>query len=90
MSSEEAPWLLGFAGPHTIIAPGVFDANRWSEEEWYTFWTTKDRLVRHTLFDRYEEDTLYIFSPNTNKTHALFVNDPSITQLSPFVWVYQK
>ncbi|MBP9760698.1 MAG: hypothetical protein KBD15_00455 [Candidatus Magasanikbacteria bacterium] len=90
MSSEEAPWLLGFAGPHTIIAPGVFDANRWSEEEWYTFWTTKDLNIRHTLFDRYEKNSIYIFSPNTNKTHALFVNDPSITQLSPFVWVYQK
>lgn len=90
MSSEEAPWLLGFAAPHTIIAPGVFDANKWSEEEWYTFWTTKDATMRQTLFNRYEENTLYIFSPLTTKTQALFDGDTSITQLSPFVWIYQK
>ncbi|MBU0977214.1 MAG: hypothetical protein KKD18_02260, partial [Nanoarchaeota archaeon] len=33
ISSEYSPWILAYSGRETI-APGLFDANSWSEQEW--------------------------------------------------------
>lgn len=87
-NSQTAPWLLGFAGDHTIIAPGVFDENKWDRQQWEIFWSTKDVTVRKELLGVYDMSKIYIYSPVFG-TEDFFADDPHITQLNTYLWVYQ-
>lgn len=62
-SSRDAPWVLGYSGlpGNKIIAPGMFDANSWSLQEWQTFWSNPDENITRQMFSVYEKP-LYIYS----------------------------
>lgn len=85
--SKTAPWLLGFAGDHTIVAPGVFDANKWSRVQWEMFWSTQDIAQRRELLSVYDADTIYIFS-TAYDAPSFFADDPHIQRLTDALWVY--
>jgi len=64
-SSYYSPWLQGYSG-RRVIAPGLFDYDPHSQEEWIEFWTTSDiNEIKEFLkpFDR----PLYIFSGQMQK-----------------------
>ncbi len=52
-SSEYSPWILAYSN-RTIIAPGLFDENKWNESEWNEFWgnTPEERTIE--LMSRYD------------------------------------
>ena len=52
-SSEYSPWILAYSN-RTIIAPGLFDENKWDESEWKTFWTTNETQKTIRLMSRYD------------------------------------
>jgi len=86
--SDYAPWLYGFT-PYDIIAPGVFDINRWTEDEWKTFWTTTDQDIRHTLLNRYAGKRVLIFVGMQDEYYrVLLLEDAYITKHSPSVFEY--
>ncbi len=89
ITSSDAPWLLGFASDHTIIAPGVFDANKWNYSEWQQFWSTTDIATRRTLFERYDEKEFYIYT-GPRSLHTLFMGDAHMEPLTPLMWKYSK
>lgn len=93
-SSISAPWVLGFSGhPYDhIIAPGVFDSNRWTVNQWEMFWHDDDASRRAVLFDMYEEDVLFVYVPPADFLRARrnFSMDVRMTLLGNGIWVYQK
>lgn len=88
-SSVFAPWLLGFSGNNTIIAPGVFDANKWDFNTWQIFWSSKDVIERERIFDMYDAKEIYVFTGN-EQTDILFFGDKHMIKLNPSLWIYRK
>lgn len=87
VSSATAPWLYGFTH-HKIIAPGIFEENRWSQSEWQEFWTTSDTNRRHELLQRYSTP-LYIFLGAPERGfEAVLIRDSHFTQKGPWLWQY--
>ena len=60
LSREYSPWVLGYTN-RTIIAPGLFDANKWSEEEWNKFWDSNNSEETKEMISVYSKP-LYMFS----------------------------
>lgn len=91
-SSHYAPWVLGFMGQHTIIAPGLFDANQWNEEEWQAFWFTSDPERRRALLNEYGKDDIYIYLGWGHVTDGarLFRGDERFVELHPTLWRYHS
>ncbi len=58
-SSIYSTWILGYSGRKTI-APGLFDYDTHTEDEWIVFWTTEDISKIKTFMNAYEKP-LYIF-----------------------------
>ena len=76
MSSEYSPWVLAY-GDREAIAPGLFDANVWSEEEWNEFWNTDDKERTKELVGKYEGD-IYLFAGTKrfkNECFELFLEE---------------
>jgi hypothetical protein len=60
ISTHYAPWLYGFTNKK-IIAPGMFEANLWNEEEWKIFWLTENNFERIELLKRYKQPLIFIY-----------------------------
>ena len=62
LSSEHAPWVLGYAKRKTI-APGLFDENLWGKDEWGRFWQLSEEEKEKTkkMLEVYGTP-LYMFS----------------------------
>lgn len=58
-SSYYSPWILGYSGRKTI-APGLFDYDKWSFEEWETFRTVGEKEKAVEMLNIYEKP-LYIY-----------------------------
>lgn len=58
-SSIYSPWLLGYSERRTI-APGMFDYNKHTEEEWRVFWKTQNIEDIKNFMNVYKKP-LYIF-----------------------------
>jgi len=91
-NSADAPWVLGFSGhPYdNIVAPGVFDANIWTFDDWQLFWTSPDVNVRKELIYRYDRSVVFFYINPTNLFSAknIFVDDPYIHYLGNNLWRY--
>jgi dolichyl-phosphate-mannose-protein mannosyltransferase len=62
LSSEYSPWILGYSN-REIIAPGLFDNNKWSQEEWNLFWNTQDKNTTIELMNSYlGKEPIYLFT----------------------------
>lgn len=87
LSSYYSPWLYGYSHRRTI-APGYFDHNKWSLEEWQRFWSTSDPGVRKELLDRYDAP-IYIFVGD-KLAYMDFSRDPQFQKISNRIWKYLK
>ena len=55
--STYSPWLRGYSG-HEVIAPGLFEHNKWGRKEWALFWSGQ----RHEeLMQDYGNMTVYVY-----------------------------
>lgn len=89
LSAYYAPWLYGFSN-HEVIAPGMFEANQWTEEEWRQFWSTNDRTARKKLFKKYDKQDIYIFMGNRDRWQKeQFMIDTDFTPISQYLWKYR-
>jgi hypothetical protein len=57
-SSYYSPWLQGYSG-RKVIAPGLFDYNKWNYSQWDTFWKANPEQAVSLLQDYAKP--LYIF-----------------------------
>lgn len=53
------PWLRGYCLRQRVFGPGLFEDNRWTEEEWRSFWSGERRSLP-SMLRRYEHD-LYFY-----------------------------
>ncbi len=60
MSSEYSPWVLAYSNRATL-APGLFDENIWSEDEWREFWDNGDINRTKELVGKYNGN-IYLFA----------------------------
>jgi len=58
-SNKYSPWLYGYTDKK-IIAPGMFEHNKWNYAEWQVFWYGRDREKIIELLNRYNTP-LYLF-----------------------------
>lgn len=91
-SALYTPWVNGFT--HLpVIAPGSGDTDRWTLNEWSTFWGTKDDERRIALLARYGTRPIIMFvgrrqaiGPDLEK----FLNEHrAMTRIGPQVWRYE-
>lgn len=88
LSSASAPWLYGFTH-HAIIAPGIFEENKWNRGQWEIFWTTVNQTERHELLNQYPTP-LYIFvGPAEQGFRGILASDEHFVEKSPFLWEYK-
>jgi hypothetical protein len=88
VSSQYAPWLYGYTN-HDIIAPGMFEANKWNKEEWKKFWSTIEEAGRHTLLSQYGGPHLYLYIGSMDQDiTALLSRDSHAEQLTSHIWKY--
>ncbi len=52
-----SPWVLGWSSKKTI-APGLFDENKWNEEEWRVFWNGNSSLKHEMIVFDYGNDVM--------------------------------
>ncbi|MFH1289860.1 MAG: hypothetical protein ABIH92_00455 [Nanoarchaeota archaeon] len=60
LSSEYSPWVLAYSDRRTI-APGLFEENLWSAEQWEMFWNSQSELETRALVEVYDKP-LYLFA----------------------------
>jgi len=58
-SSHYSPWLLGYSN-RKVIAPGLFEYDKWDIDEWKEFWNTDNSLKAVEMLSIYEKP-LYIY-----------------------------
>ena len=86
ISSNYAPWLLGYANKK-IIAPGMFEYDKFSMEEWQKFWFGNDASVRYDLLARYNSSPIYIFLGDRGLSFVSQISkDTHFTKLSKYLW----
>src|SRR3989339_73922 len=86
VSSNYAPWLLGFANKK-IIAPGMFEYDKFSREEWQKFWFSKDASVRYDLLARYNSSPIFLFLGDKGFGFTSQIDkDTHFTKLSKYLW----
>ncbi len=86
ISSNYAPWLLGYANKK-IIAPGMFEYDKFSREEWQKFWFSNDASVRYSLLARYNSSPIYLFLGDRGLSFISQINkDTHFTKLSKYLW----
>jgi len=61
IDSMYAPWLRGFSDKK-IIAPGLFEYNKWNREEWQIFWFSSDIDMKIEMLRMYDVSPLYIYT----------------------------
>jgi len=59
VTSYYSPWLLGYSGKK-VIAPGLFDYNRWNYSQWRTFWRLNDGEKAAEMLSIYRKP-IYIY-----------------------------
>jgi hypothetical protein len=73
ISSQYSPWVMGYSGlgGDKIIAPGLFDGNKWSESEWNEFWSNDDQEKVRELMSEYSGE-IYLYAGNKNFQNGCF------------------
>ncbi|MBU2542470.1 hypothetical protein KJ785_02850 [Patescibacteria group bacterium] len=65
INSIYSPWLYGYSGKK-IIAPGLFEYNKWNREEWNQFWYSPSNEMRLEMLKEYNITPMYIYVGDTN------------------------
>jgi uncharacterized membrane protein len=58
-TSSYSPWVIGYSN-RTTIAPGLFDYDKWSKDDWIKFWSAGSAAEINPLMDVYDKP-LYVF-----------------------------
>ncbi|HAT04111.1 MAG TPA: hypothetical protein DCS29_05100 [Candidatus Magasanikbacteria bacterium] len=87
INSHYAPWVQGFT-TRDVIAPGMFEHDVWTYEEWQTFWYTEDISKRRALLEKYgNAKALYIFLGDRDMWFGdNIAYDPRISQVNNYIW----
>ncbi|MBU0467301.1 MAG: glycosyltransferase family 39 protein [Nanoarchaeota archaeon] len=64
LSSEYSPWVLAYSNRKTI-APGLFEENKWFQEEWERFWRSDSEIEIQEMMSVYDRP-IYLFAGNKN------------------------
>jgi len=69
VTSYYSPWLLGYSGKK-VIAPGLFDYNKWNYNQWKTFWRLGDGEKAAEMLSVYKKPVYIYIGKNDriNKT----------------------
>ncbi len=72
-SSYYSPWIQGYS-ERRVIAPGLFDYDTHTKEEWSEFWSTNDMAyIKQFMSDYPKEEPLYVYvGPHQKNTIAKF------------------
>ncbi|MBS3084069.1 glycosyltransferase family 39 protein [Candidatus Pacearchaeota archaeon] len=71
-SKEYSPWILAYSN-RTIIAPGLFDENKWNEAEWNIFWRGADSEKTIELMSRYDTNRpIYLYTGTKSFNNTCF------------------
>lgn len=65
INSIYSPWLYGYSGKK-VIAPGLFEYNKWNREKWNKFWYIRDNEIRLEMLREYNISSIYIYRGDTN------------------------
>lgn len=88
VSSYYAPWLYGYSG-HLIIAPGMLDENRWSENEWDDFWVTDLAERRKELITKYYRLPILLYLGKEDMWFGKKIQgDSNFTKLNTNLWEF--
>ena len=74
-----SPWLQGYSG-RSVIAPGLFDYDNWTREEWELFWNSPDLPQNTVLLNRYQKP-LYLFIGRNKPKNPLIFDNPCFTSI---------
>ena len=64
-SSSDAPWALGWS-ERRVIAPGLFEWDSHTKDEWFSFFESKDPQVAKEFLDVYGGSIYIYYSKNQN------------------------
>lgn len=87
LSSQYAPWLYGWTDKK-IIAPGLFENNQWTYEEWLVFWLGEDKEKIYELLFRYQKPVYLYFGDNEQNWAEHLANDAHFKKLNNYWWVF--
>lgn len=86
ISSNYAPWLAGYANKK-IIAPGMFEYDKFTREEWQKFWFSNDASLRDDLLARYNSSPIYVFLGDRGLSFVSQIDqDLHFTKLNKYLW----
>jgi len=71
LSSNYSPWVLAYSKRRTI-APGLFEEDFWTREQWDVFWQTKDKNETINLISVYSKP-IYLFAGSQEFTNPCFI-----------------
>jgi hypothetical protein len=72
LSSEYSPWVLAYSNRATI-APGLFEENKWSQEEWGRFWKTNNEDETKSMMSVYRKP-VYLFAGTKSFNNSCFTD----------------
>ncbi len=58
-NSQYSPWVKGYT-TRIVIAPGLFDEDKWNRKEWEYFWMTSDENEIRNMLSDYKKP-IYVF-----------------------------
>lgn len=70
ISSQYSPWLQGYSG-RKVIAPGLFDYDTWSKEQWQEFWNNASSEKTIELMSVYQKP-IYLFAGSKEFNNPCF------------------
>jgi len=69
--SHDAPWVLGWSG-HSVIAPGLFEWDRYTREQWFDFFATNDSQAARDFLDVYQSPIYIFYAKNPDNCYLGF------------------
>ena len=74
VSSYYSPWLLGYSGKK-VIAPGLFDYDKWNYSQWKIFWRLGDGERAVKMLSIYEKSIYIYIGRKDHINEAKFENE---------------
>jgi len=87
ISPYYAPWVRGFTDVD-VIAPGMFEYNKWNRDEWNKFWYTESVVDRRNMIRSYGKP-VYIFLGERDKRFGYaLIGDPEVEHEDIYMWYF--
>jgi hypothetical protein len=69
--SHDAPWVLGWSG-HRVIAPGLFEWDYHTRDEWFDFFAANDSQSARDFLDVYDAPIYIYYARNADNSYLGF------------------